>query len=346
MSEPPSTSSDCLHTTQRTGRALVTGPLPISAGRRGSGESRTGRDRTARVRATRGSPIDDEDLIGNRKADFSSIYDQADPRAYFHTLGALDYQIPQQSMPVLRAVLAASERNGRPRTVLDVCCSYGINAALLRCDVQLAELHDRYTGQALADCSVEELIESDAQFYAARRRSPDVPVLGLDIAASAIDYACRAGLLTGGWAEDLEAADPSPVCAGGAREVGLVISTGGIGYVGEPTFRRLLRVVESPSDLWLAVFVLRAFSYHDIIDTLTGYGLVTEHVPDVTFRQRRFADRTEYDAAIHDIELRGLDPAGKEADGWYHAECFVTRPAAAAAAVPLAELLDGALPVD
>jgi len=290
--------------------------------------------------------IDDEALIGSAKADFTSIYDQADPRAYFRTLGGLDYQIPQQSLPVLQAVLAASQRDGRPRTVLDVCCSYGINAALLRYDVQLAEIRARYADPASDDLSVEELIEADARFYAERRRSPDVPVLGLDIAESAIDYACRAGLITGGFAEDLESADPSPVLAAGVREVGLIISTGGVGYVGHPTFDCLLQVVKSPEDLWLAVFVLRAFSYDDIAGMLAGYGLVTEHVPDVTFRQRRFADRSEYDAAIHDVELRGLDPAGKEAEGWYHAECFITRPAAAVAATSLAELLQGALPED
>jgi SAM-dependent methyltransferase len=287
--------------------------------------------------------IDEDDaLIGSRKADFTTVYDEADPRAYFQTLGGLDYQIPQQSLPVLQAVLAASYRDGRPRTVLDVCCSYGINAALLRCDVRLEEITARYADPALEDCSVEELIEADARFYSSRRRSPDVPVLGLDIAESAIDYGCRVGLLTVGWAEDLEVRDPSPILAAGVREVGLIISTGGVGYVGDRTFRRLLEAVESPSELWLAVFVLRAFSYDDIAATLARYGLVTEHVPGVTFRQRRFADRDEYDAAIHDVELRGLDPAGKEAEGWYHAECYLTRPAAAAA-TPLADVLGGAL---
>lgn len=290
--------------------------------------------------------IDDMDLIGHLKADFSHIYDQPDPRAYYETLGGLDYQIPQLSMPVLRAVIAASERDGHPRRVLDVCCSYGINAALLRCQVELSELHARYTDPTVTRFSVEELIASDEQFYRERRRTVDVPVLGLDIAESAIDYARSAGVLTDGYAEDLEADDPSPRAREGLRDVGLIISTGGVGYVGQPTFRRLLGAVAEPTELWLAVFVLRAYSYAEITDTLDSYGLRTEIVPDVTFRQRRFADRGEYDAAVHDVELRGLNPAGKEAEGWYHAECYITRPEAAAAATPLAELLAGALPTD
>ena len=58
--------------------------------------------------------------------------------------------------------------------------------------------------------------------------------------------------------------------------------------------------------------------------------------------QRRCADDDEFRAANADVARRGLDPTGREADGWYHADCYVTRPAAAAAATPLPELLAGA----
>lgn len=50
-----------------------------------------------------------------------------------------------------------------------------------------------------------------------------------------------------------------------------------------------------------------------------------------TYPQRRFADRDEQDAAVRDVEARGLDATGKEAAGWYHADCWVTRPASAMA---------------
>jgi hypothetical protein len=112
-----------------------------------------------------------------------------------------------------------------------------------------------------------------------------------------------------------------------------------VGYIGARTFERLVRAVDRPEDLWLVVFVLRVFDYADIATTLAGFGLVTEQVPGTTFLQRRFADADEHRAATLDVTRRGLDPAGREADGWYHADCFVTRPAAAAAATPLAELL-------
>src|ERR1039458_2541280 len=92
--------------------------------------------------------LDDGALTGDRKADFTRIYNQPDPRAYFRTLNDLEYQVPQQALPIFEAVLAAAVRGGRPRTVLDVCCSYGINAALLRCDVDLGEIGARPAGPA------------------------------------------------------------------------------------------------------------------------------------------------------------------------------------------------------
>lgn len=267
------------------------------------------------------------------KTDFSTIYGRPDPRAYFRALAPLQYQVPQHALPVIETVLAASGA----RTVLDVCCSYGINAALLRHDVDLDTISARATD---ADPAVPpaDLITSDRAFYAARVRRPDLSVLGLDASAPAIDYARRTGLLADGWAEDLEAADPSPALAAGLRDVGLVVCTGGVGYVGHRTFERIAASVGKPRELWLAVFALRVFGYDEIAAALSRHGLVTERLSGVTFPQRRFADRDEAEAALHDVAARGLDPTGKEADGWYHADCWLTRPAEAAA-TPVAELL-------
>ena len=256
---------------------------------------------------------------------------------------ALNYQIPQQALPVFHAVLAASERTGRPRTVLDVCCSYGINAALLRCEVDLREIGARYTERTPAVLS--ELIDADAQFYArpaAAHRSGSVRP-GRLVTRDRLRCRCRS-------ADRRLGRGP-----GGVGTVHRTLrrpagrqydhSTGGVGYIGPRTFDRLVATVGDRHDLWLVIFVLRVFAYDEIAETLTRYGLVTEQVPGLTFRQRRFADTDEFDAANHDVLARGLDPTGKEADGWYHAECFISRPAAAAAQTPitdvLAELPDG-----
>ncbi|MFF5538466.1 hypothetical protein ACFY71_39455 [Streptomyces cinerochromogenes] len=67
-----------------------------------------------------------------------------------------------------------------------MCCSYGINAALLNHHVTLQDLYDRYTSPQLAGLTTAELIDADRTYYAARRRTDAVPVIGLDIAAPAI----------------------------------------------------------------------------------------------------------------------------------------------------------------
>jgi SAM-dependent methyltransferase len=274
-------------------------------------------------------------LTAEQKADFSSIYTQPDPREYFRVLNRLDYQIPRQALPIFRAVLAASRHQHGYRTVLDLCCSYGINSALLFSGEDPVAVTARYADPGLAAMTTSELAAADRGRYAAGGR--DLRVIGLDQSEAAIRYATRAGLLTAGWPEDLERSAPSPALVAGLADVGLIICTGGVGYVGHRTFGRLLAALPSPENLWLAVFVLRVFDYTPIASLLSAYGLVTEKIPG-TFRQRRFADSAERDACVQDVRLRGLDPSGKEADGWYHAECFLTRPAAASP-VPAATLV-------
>ncbi|MBO0804801.1 MAG: class I SAM-dependent methyltransferase [Nocardiopsaceae bacterium] len=285
------------------------------------------------------SDTPDAPLTGTTKANFTDIYTQPDPRRYYKVLSRLDYQIPRRALPVFREVLEVSRRDGRSRTVLDVCCSYGVNSAHLFAPDDRQPAAAWYADREKGRLSPEELAEADRHRYAGRHGG--LTVLGLDASAPAIGYARRAGLLTWGWAEDLESGDPSPELAAGIADTELIISTGGVGYVTRRTFERLLRVMRAPENLWLAIFVLRVFDYSPIADLLASYGLVTENL-GTTFRQRRFANDAERAAALHDVRRRGLDPAGKEASGWFHTDCFLTRPAAEAE-VPAADLLAPAL---
>ncbi|MBE7188530.1 hypothetical protein, partial [Jatrophihabitans endophyticus] len=242
-------------------------------------------------------PDDDVPVTGRHprfagKADFSTIYDQPDPRAYYRALRPLDYCIPQQALPVLDRVVEASARDGVPRTALDVCCSYGINGALLRTDVTLDELGRRYVALG-DDVTPDEVAAGDRALLAGRAHSKPRTVYGLDAAPNAVAYATRAGLVDDAWAADLESGPVPSALAAGLRDVSLIVCTGGVGYVGVPTFEKLAGLVGEPSDLWLAVFVLRVFDYNDIAAALAAGGLVTERVEGRTFRQRRFADPGE-----------------------------------------------------
>ena len=279
------------------------------------------------------------------KADFDHIYNAPDPRAYYRTLCALDYEIPQVALPVVQALLGAQDapRPRGPQRVIDVCCSYGINAALLRLDLSLDDLHQRYTDSDVKELSPQEMARSDRELFARLRRADAPRVTGLDIAGSAVDYGLQTGLLDDGWTDDLQDDEPSAGLVAELADVDLVLTTGGVGYITEPTFDRLLSV-DRPTPPWVAAWVLRIYPYDAIAETLSGHGLVTEKLDGVTFRQRRFASQDEQAAAVDGVTALGLDPSGLEADGRFHAELFVSRPAADAAQQPLRELLAGAVP--
>ncbi|KAJ0375591.1 hypothetical protein COL26b_006097 [Colletotrichum chrysophilum] len=249
------------------------------------------------------------------------------PRAYFKALTPLQYQIPQQALPFVERVLELSSpsEDVQPRKVLDVCCSYGINAALLRYDLTLDTLSAHLASSP--KLSGRDQIISDKRFFASKLIHPEVDVLGLDIAPEAIAYAVKTGLMKDGWAENLETSDPSLSLREGLKDVEVVVCTGGVGYVGASTFSRIADAVEDSSKLWIVTFVLRVFSFDEIADVLEEkHGLVTEKIPGHLFRQRRFTTREEQSAAVADVRARGLDTKGLEEDGWFYAECYVTRP--------------------
>jgi len=268
---------------------------------------------------------------------FDDLYVQPDPRAYFSGLGALGYEVPSHGEKVFAPVLGAMDVS-RPK-VVDLCCSYGINAALLTHDITLDELFTRYTDDALSRASSDEVLERDRAFFAERRGHRDVRVVGLDAAAPAVDYAVRVGLLDAGFAEDLETDDPSDPLSTHIDGADLLTVTGGIGYITATTFDRLLGCMQRREPPWVAALCLRTVPYQPVAECLAGYGLVTEQLTGVTFPQRRFADPTERDYALGELDALGVDPAGKEADGRYHVNVYLSRPQSAVDENPVRSLL-------
>lgn len=275
------------------------------------------------------------------KANFDSIYNGDDPREYYEELGSLGYEIPHHGQQVFSALLEAqaTERGEGTPCVLDLCCSYGVNAALLRCDLTMADLVSHYRSPEVADLSAEELTEVDRTYYADHLLSDPPSVAGLDVSDRAIGYAVKVGLLQHGAAENLEESAPSPDLASVAAEADLITVTGGVGYITAKTFARLIDASERDQAPWLAAFTLRRFSYHDIADVLAERGLVTERLIGRTFPQRRFSCDEERDFTLRHLDESGLDVKGKEGDGSFHTEFYLSRPAAEVAERPLAELL-------
>ncbi|KUM99141.1 hypothetical protein AQI95_40685 [Streptomyces yokosukanensis] len=271
---------------------------------------------------------------------FDHIYDQPDPRAYFRALGPLEYQAPHHGQNIFRRALTACGQTVRPAepvTVLDICCSYGINAALINHEVTLDDLYSHYTSPQATELTTAELIEWDRSYYAARRRPDAARVLGLDMAANAISYARAVGLLDEGFAENLETAPPSPPLRRAAQHTRLITITGGTTFLSPRTFQRLLACVHAP--VWVAALVLRTTSYTSIAACLAAHGLVTEKATTHTFLQRRFTDAVEQQYAVQAVTAGGEDPYGKETDGYFHTALHLSRPFEDVRAFPLTDLM-------
>lgn len=273
-----------------------------------------------------------------RKADYSRIYNEPEPRSYHRVLGVSDYQTPDHAQRVFRRLLEAQRAaDGRLPGVFDLCCSYGIVGALLRCDLTWSDLRARYEDRALDHLPAAELIAADRDWYAERRRGDAPGVAGLDVAARAVAYGELTGLLEPGVVENLEQQDPSDAVAEAVDGVGLVTVSGGVSYITERTIGRMLKLFDRPP--WIATFVLRTYDYELFSEVCAGHGLMTERLDGVTFRQRRFVSDGERGSALDQISARGRDASLEAEDGYYHTELFVSRPAEEAARQSLGELL-------
>lgn len=270
------------------------------------------------------SALTDFDHDETGKIDLSAIYDRPDPRDYYQTLVNLDYRIPAAAEPIFRQVIEVERavRRRRALKLLDVGCSYGVNAAILKHERALPALFRAYGAAATGALSRRELVARDR---ATCRQNAELTVIGLDPAARAVGYARDAGILDDYLTRDLETEAPSPEERALLADVDLVISTGAIGYVGAPTFNAILE--SAGNRPWLALFALRMFSFDAITAALKERGYAVFKLAGRTFHQRRFADSKERAEVLANLAALGIDPAGFESEGWYHAEFFFAHPA-------------------
>ncbi len=270
------------------------------------------------------------------KASFDDVYRHPDPRPYFRVLGDLGYVEAAHMHRVVDALLG---HFASPATVLDLCCSYGVLGVLLRTDLTYGDLAARYRAPAVATWSTQRLVDEDRDYLARHRRAGSPVVHGVDVSEPAVAYARQTTAIADGYADDLEARAPSAMLRRVLSSVDVVTVAGGIGYVTERTFDRLLSSAGSTPP-WILALVVRTYPYDRIASCLADHGLATERLTRRTFARRRFVDAAEQRAVLSHLEALGIDPAGREADGWYHADLYVSRPVSDARC-PIDSLLAG-----
>ncbi|HEX5998922.1 MAG TPA: class I SAM-dependent methyltransferase [Hyphomicrobiaceae bacterium] len=276
--------------------------------------------------------------VNAAKANFDSIYTEPDPREYFRVLFGVDYIIPDLAKGIFQNVIAALEQKHQRRIrVLDIGCSFGINAALVRFPLDINRLAQRYVDLQAAGLTTGELIPLDRHYFRSWPKL-DVEIIGCDVSEPAINYAREVGLIDHGIVGNFEDGRVSGAARDLLKGIDLIISTGSVGYVTDRTFARMLDAIGQPAP-WVCSFVLRMFPYTAISSLMDEAGLVTEKLQGVTFVQRRFHSETECRQVIAELETQGIDPRNKEADGLLHAELFLSRPADDLTQHPLEELV-------
>ncbi|MFE5245273.1 MULTISPECIES: class I SAM-dependent methyltransferase [unclassified Streptomyces] len=258
------------------------------------------------------------------KVSLDHIYTAPDPRTYFQVLRPLGYRVPQLAKPWFDKLIKEyreTERVAVPR-VLDIGCSYGINAALLKYDITMDELYARYDGTGPATRA--GLLARDQDLSRSRSPAHGLRFTGLDASTSALAYAREAGFLDDTVHADLETDDPTPEQRATLADTDLVISTGCIGYVTERTLTRVVRAQDGRLP-WMAHFVLRMFPFGPVEDALAGLGYRTVRVDEV-FKQRRFADPREQRLVLDSMAEADVDASGLEEDGWLYAQLYLSRP--------------------
>jgi carnitine O-acetyltransferase len=260
------------------------------------------------------------------KMSFDYIYTQPDPRAYFTALRELGYCIPQLAKPYFMQLIQeyrTSQRNLTP-SILDIGCSYGINAALLKCNATMDELYDRYCGDGAGTHTRDALLHRDRELVRTRNHTGYARFVGLDSSHPALSYALMAGFIDDAVHADLEAGTPSEGQRQQFAEADLVISTGCFGYVSGRTISQVASAHDERRP-WMAHFVLRMYPFEPVAESLAGLGYETVNVEGV-FKQRRFASPEEHSQVLDTLSAVGVDPWGLETDGWLYAQLYVSRP--------------------
>ena len=262
--------------------------------------------------------------INEAKANLDYIYDEPDPRNYFRELGKLDYAIPDLAKPIFQKLISHLRiRKKDTIHVLDLGCSYGINAALLKYDLSMPELYRHWGNRGLLSATAEEVAARDRAFLSNLDEPANIEMVGLDLAPSATAFARKAGLLDEDIVINLET-DPLPEAAREILEpIDLVTST----------------AISQGQAPWIGNFVLRLFPFDPIEKLLNEWGYVTEKLEGQTFPQRQFSSAEEREQVLEQLCERGIDPAGKESEGRLLAEFYLSRPANDVAKYPFEQLL-------
>ncbi|ANT54910.1 hypothetical protein [Mesorhizobium amorphae] len=259
------------------------------------------------------------------KHDFSAAYNRKWPHAYFRAHLALDYMLPDRAKAVFERIFADYRRvrNKARLKIIDIGCSYGVNAALLRTDLDLDDLYAAYLGSR-GSLSGRHEIEHRA-FFRNRGLRDDIQFVGVDPSFRAVRYARDQGLLEAGIPANLETRNLTFKERCAMADADIVISTGCVGYATERTFARVYDATAA-SRPWVVAFAMHPFRYDDIAAALRGFALETRLIDRFRQRQRRFSTTMERQGILTAMTEIGIEGRLERTTGYVYASCYISAP--------------------
>ncbi|MBB5855673.1 class I SAM-dependent methyltransferase [Amycolatopsis umgeniensis] len=269
--------------------------------------------------------------FNSAKINLDDVYRSDDASPYYAEMSRLDYQIPQNSLPWFLRIIdeIRAIRGGDRVKILDVGCSYGVNAALLKYDIPLEAVYHHYATRPQGQVRAAR-IGYDQAFFSRFAPRTGLSIHGIDISPSAVSYATATRLLDSGHVVDLEHGDAPDELRRTLDGVDLIVSTGCVGYVTEKTFARLLGHLPPDRLPWIAVTVLRTLDFTDFLHRFEQYGLRTERIAG-PMKQRTIADDQERVSAISAARALGKPTSTLEELGSLYADLYLSIPGIEAA---------------
>lgn len=265
--------------------------------------------------------------INQKKLDLNDVYNLKDPTPYYQSITQYQYDLPERAKPYFHKVINTyrNYESVHSLKILDIGCSYGINAALLKFDKSIAELYQHYTAHLRLQQPEIARRHFDYHWFHQSSFNEDLQFIGLDSAKNAVNYAIDSQLIQSGIYTNLEKFNLLKEDYTTLQNINLLISTGCIGYITEVTFDKILSAVEDLSNLWGAVFVLKMFDISGIKKTLAQYNLVLVET-GVAIKQRSFSSFDEKESMIKFIEEQGLSAENEKKTDNLFANLFLILP--------------------
>ena len=261
------------------------------------------------------------------KKDFTDIYGQKFPNDYLEEMRRLHYRIPNKTKSFyLSLAEQLYKRLARPINILDIGSSYGINAALMKHDLEMSDLDDFFLKRENTS------MEQTKQFFEKLPSNNHLKFYQIDISDPALQFSEEVKLCKKGICVNLETESFS---INEIPSFDMIIATGCIGYIGYKAFSNLFVLIKkqqtkfSQSEIDKPIFafsVLRIFDMEKIQQTFDYYGYSLVRTDLGPIRQRQFSDSDEKSQTVSLLHDKGIDSKDYEDDGYFYAHFYIASP--------------------